>query len=96
VKTKVRDHPRREDERVLMMLHLREVEGLQWAEISERYGNPKTYANVTCNRVLRDLAESEGPVPVVQAKPENRDGSQGPLWWRKRAVGPAPAKAGVR
>ena len=67
---------RADDERVLMALHLREAQGMAWAEIGARQGrsagDPKAAAHPP---LLRLRASGLGAA---------LDGTLGPLWWKRR------------
>lgn len=67
---------RADDERVLMALHLREAQGMAWAEIGARQGRSAGAAKAAANRALLEL-EASGIGAAL-------DGTLGPLWWKRR------------
>ncbi|MBO29518.1 MAG: hypothetical protein CML61_12325 [Rhodobacteraceae bacterium] len=70
------DIPRSSDERLLMMLDLREAEGLTAKEVGERFGVSKSAVLGAVSRVLK------AEVPCACTKPENQDGAMGRRWWK--------------
>lgn len=72
---------RADDERVLMMLHLMDGEGMSAGAVGKRYGISRSAVLGYRYRALVDLEKSEEGAEVT--KPENKDGAMGPLWWRK-------------
>jgi hypothetical protein len=66
---------RSDDERHLMMLHLRDMEGMSASRIAERMGTTKS-------AVLGVLQRQQRGDPW-HAKTTAGDGTMKPLWWRK-------------
>lgn len=68
---------RARDEQLLMLLHLREVDGLTFGQISMKMGITRDAALGAYRRIALaydDWCECD--------KPENKDGGMPPLWWK--------------
>jgi len=65
------------DERLLMALHLVENTGLSCGKAADVVGMTRNACIAAINRVRNE----ETGVHSIIRNPENRDGSQKPLWW---------------
>jgi hypothetical protein len=68
---------RQRDEQLVMLMHLRENDGLTFGQIAPKLGMTRDAA-LGAYRRLRFAYESWCECD----KPENKDGGMPPLWWR--------------
>ena len=72
---------RADDERILLILHLLEGEGMSASDVGERFGITRSAVLGYKHRALVDGYDHDDQT----TKPENLDGAMGPMWWRKAA-----------
>ncbi|MFQ6551886.1 GcrA family cell cycle regulator [Aestuariibius insulae] len=63
------------DQRLLQLLHLRDVEGLTFAQIAERFGVSRSSVVGAYHRIDKVMRD----VPA-----DRHDGSMPPRWWAER------------
>jgi len=72
---------RADDLRALEILHLREIEGLSYADIARRMRMTKGAVIGMVNRINK----AADAVPCLCRRPENKAGGMPPRWWEGRS-----------